>query len=213
MTPAERHDATVERLAAGLAEGLASKPRYAVLTRVRCQLLDGFPDAITTFDVAVIRSNPRWLTHPGGPVLSPDDNPRLGVDVVTADSLEADLMRVPNTLYQTAVSEYALFDPTGEVLRPAFQTFWKMDGEVRRHWPAMHGVFFSGLDVRLDARGPDLIVSPCGRGHVEEELFVLRRERDRLGPDDGRRAGLDARIAKLEARRPIPRGSWEEDEA
>lgn len=209
MTPAEQHDATVERLAAGLAEVLRARP-YTVLTGVRCQLIDGFPDAISTFDVAVAGRNPRWLTHPGGPVLGPDDNPRLGVNVVTAESLEADLLRTPNSLYQTGVSEYVVFDPTGDVLRPAFQTFWKMDGEIRRHWPALHGVFFGGLDVRFDVRGPELVVSPCGRGHVEEELFVLRYELDRLAPDDAKRVGLEARIARLEARRLIPRGSWEE---
>ena len=211
MTPAERHDATVERLAAGLAEVLRDRP-YTVLTDARCQLIDGFPDAISTFDVAVGRSNPRWLTHPGGPALGPDDNPRLGVNVVTADTLEEDLIRIPNTLARTGVTEYVLFDPAGDVLRPAFQTFWRRDEDIGRHWPAMHGVFFSGLDFRLDVRGPELAVSPCGRGHVEEELFVLRWERDRLGPSDPKRAGYEARITKLEARRLIPRGSWEEDE-
>ncbi|MBX9581786.1 MAG: hypothetical protein K2X87_15895 [Gemmataceae bacterium] len=213
MTPHERHDATVERLAAGLAEVLASRPRYAVLTRVRCQLLDGFPDTISTFDVAVIPADARWLTHPGGPVLSPDDNPRLAVNVVTVETLAEDMIAVPNTLTRTAVSEYVLFDPTGEALRPALQEFWTSDGELRRGWTTNHGVFFSGLDIRIDVRGADLVATPCGRGHVEEELFVLRWERERLDPADPKRAGYDARIAKLETRRLIRPGSWEEDEA
>lgn len=212
MTPAELHDATVERLAAGLAEVLAARPRYSVRTRVRCQLLDGFPDAVTTFDVGVVPADARWLTHPGGPVVAPGDAPRLGVSVVTADTLAEDMIAVPNTLARAAVGAYVLFDPTGEVLRPRLQTFWVADDGLNRHWPAMHGVFFSGLDVRFDVCGPDLIASACGRGHVEEELFVLRWERERLGPSDPKRAGYDARIAKLETRRLIPLGSWEEDE-
>src|SRR4051794_25539569 len=124
MRPQQRHDATVERLTADLSALFAPAAKFVVLTRARCQLLDGFPTCLTVFDVCVTRANAHWLVTPEGPVVSPDDAPIVAVNVVTADSLGGDLIRTPNTLARTAVSEYVLFDPTGEVLRPAFQTFW-----------------------------------------------------------------------------------------
>jgi hypothetical protein len=208
MTSQQIHDATVDRLAAGLSDIFPDLGEHTVLRRVRCQLLDGFPECISTFDVVVVGANPRWQVMADGPVLGPEDAPWVAVNVVDSESLAEDTIGIPNTLGRTGVSEYVLFDPNGEFLRPAFQSFWNQDGELRRSWPALHGVFFSGLNFRLDVRGTDLIASRCGRGRVEEELFVLRWERDRLDPhDSATRTGLDARITRLEERRMRPRSS------
>lgn len=211
MTPRQRHDATVDRLATDLSALFGRGAEYTVLTRPRWQFLDGFPDCITTFDLAVIRANPQWLVSADGPVLGPDHAPVTAVNVVEADTLEGDTIRIPNTLVRTAVSEYVLFDPTGDALRPVFQTSLRRDNELVRLWPGFHGVFFSCLDFRLDVRGHELVASACGRGRVEEELFVLRWERERIDPADTmKRAGLDERIAKLESRRLQRRPTWDE---
>jgi hypothetical protein len=203
VTFAERHDAVVEKLAADLRALLATDKDRVVLTRVRCQLLDGFPTCLTTFDVAVLNAEPRWLVTTDGPVLEPDGAPVVGINVVTADSLEADTIRTPNVLARTAVSDYVLFDPSGGVMRPVFQAFWNGHGELNRSWPGLKGVFFSGSGFRLDVVGGELVASRCGSRLIEEELFVLRHERDVLGLGE-----RDARIAKLEARLLEPqRGS------
>ncbi|MDB5313512.1 MAG: hypothetical protein JWO38_7714 [Gemmataceae bacterium] len=207
MTTPEIHDGTIERLAARLGDLLRPAGEYVVQTHVACQLLNEFPTALSMFDVAVIGASPCWLTGVGGrSVLSPADAPVLAVNVVTGDTLEADTLRIPNTLARTAVHEYVTFDPTATVLRPAFQAFVISDGELIRLWPAFHGVFFSSLDIRLDVRVTDLVATACGRGRVEEELFVLRWERDKLDPTDSSgRDKLDAQIARLMMPR-TPRG-------
>lgn len=166
-----------------------------MLSGARCQLLDGFPTCVTAFDLAVVRIESRWIVTSDGPMLPPEAAPRVGINVVAADTLENDTISTPNTLARTAVSEYVLFDPSAEVMRPSFQAFWKEHGELNRSWPAIKGTFFSRAGFRLDARRGELVVSKCGEHRTEEELFVLRYERDELGT-----RGLDTRIAKLEAR-------------
>ena len=195
MVAQRLHDEVVERLAADLRALFTSTSDPTVLTYARCQLLDGFPTCLTTFDVAVLHTEPRWLVTAGGPIPEPGDIPRVGINVVAADTLDGDTIAIPNTLARTAVSEYVLFDPTGEVLRPSFQTFWKGNDELNRSWPGIKGVFFSRLGFRLDVRDGTLAVSRCGPILIEEELFVLRYERDALGA-----AGRGTRITKLEAR-------------
>lgn len=202
MTPERLHDDAANRLAQGLSAALAPGGEYAVLTGVRAQLLDGFPDCLTAFDVAVTGPDPQWLVAAQGPVLAPAAAPRVAINVVSAKSLAEDFIRTPGLLARTGVAEYVLFDPTAEVLRPAFQTFRKTNGELTPLWPALHGVFFSHHGFRLDHRGRELHVSACPGARDESELFAVRWELEGLAPVDvGRRDRLRARIAQLEARR------------
>src|SRR5947209_6358577 len=110
------HDEVVAQLAEDLRRLLGSD--RPVLTAARCQLLDGFPECFTTFDVAVFWEEPQWWVNDLGSQLGPHKAPCVGVNVVTAESLEEDTIRTPNILARTGVSEYVLFDPNAEVLRP-----------------------------------------------------------------------------------------------
>lgn len=193
----------VAHLAARIAAVLCE--RYAVVAGGRCQPIDGLPQYVVTFDVMVVRAEAEWLTSVSGAILSPRTPPVSAIDVVTPRTLTECLADKPDLLNVGGLSEYVVYDPTADVLRPRLQAHRRIDGGYRPVRSALSGVLFARPRFALDARGPEVLVSACGPPDAEEGLFALRAVRAGLAErTDGRAAGelarLDGEIRGAEAR-------------
>lgn len=161
---ANLHDDTVGRLADALKSALADR-RRTVVTSLRWQPMSEFPNVVETFDVAVVPAD-SGLLH-GKTLVPPRETPMFLLDVVTLENgYDAEFYDHPILLLTTSVSEYVLFDPTAEVLRPSLQAIAKWDDGWRRT-RCGDGVLDSCQGFRLDVRGalPTAIPIPRrGRG-------------------------------------------------
>lgn len=201
------HNKSAARFVIALEEVLGAAGKYTVLSNVRWQSIREIPEAVTLFDVAVVPADACWTsTDDGRPTLVTGSCPRLAVNFVSAENLQAAMVSTPNTLPGTGLSEYVLFDPTGDVMRPVFQGLVSFDGMLRHSWPTLHSTFFSRLNIRLDVYGPDIRPTQCVDSLVEEELFVWEWERSQLSCSDQiTPSGLDSRIERLKSRLRHPR--------
>src|SRR5262249_6424129 len=120
---ANPHDAMVSQLASLLTDYLRDHLRCSVVTNGRWQPLEEFPKYILAFDLIVVDRDARWLSDEGGAVLAPLSAPVTAFDVIASNPLPCDLYEKPDLLNLTGLCEYAVYDPTSEVLRPPLQVF------------------------------------------------------------------------------------------
>lgn len=205
----DQRTSAVERLAAQISAALPAG--YSVVVGGLYQPVDGWPQFVVGFDVMVVYRDAKWNTL-GSAVLDPLTPPITAIDVVARESLVRCLVNKTDLLNQAGLREYAVYDPTAEILRPSFQAFRKCDGGMRPVRSALSGVFFTSAGVALDARGEAVTAFACGSTSIEEELFavqLLRSEVARSGGQAVALAKMDADIWELEARlaRTAARGS------
>ncbi|HET6575547.1 MAG TPA: hypothetical protein VFG68_18230 [Fimbriiglobus sp.] len=195
----------MERLIRDLEAHFQADPDYTICGRTHWQPLDGFPNYVPLFDVMVIEGPaPLRRQEDGAIVLDRAASPVTIIDVVSRESCEEEFYDKPDALVRSAVYEYCLFDPSGDVLRPSLHAARKQDGVFHPRRSCLRGVFFSAAGFRLTIRTSAINVSACGQALDEEKLFECQGQLERLlgraDTTEKQIGGLQQRIAQLDQR-------------
>ncbi|HVL13506.1 MAG TPA: hypothetical protein VM529_13145 [Gemmata sp.] len=199
---AEQHDRAVDSLTATLRAFFAASQTWNVLSHARWQPLSDFPSECYTFDAIIVPAGVKLEWDAARNCFGPDMQPITVIDVVRKDDIEAEFYDKPDLLIQSGVYEYCLRDPTAEALRPPFQAWRLRESALRPIATCSRGVLFSGAGFRMDVRGWEIELSPCGEPRVEEELFTCQRLLDEArGRGQREQGAIDGLTAKVESLR------------
>jgi Uma2 family endonuclease len=157
----------------------------------------GNPRASVSPDVVLVRGIEKWdrplykLWEEGRP-------PDFVIEVTSNSTRREDLSRKKDLYERLGVSEYFLFDPTGDYLNPRLQGYRLEQGRYIRLAQEPDGSLLSRItDLRLRPEGLNLrlIDAPTGekllwiaeeaaeRRHLQKELANLRAELERQRTD------------------------------
>jgi hypothetical protein len=199
MNDAIQHDQTASVLASGLRFLFAPAGEWSVLSRVRWQPLEGFPNCVYTFDVMIVPAEAKFDLDAGRGCLGPDMLPTTIIDIIRQDSWEEEFYDKPDILCLAGMYEYCLWDPTAERLRPPLDAVRRRDSGYRKTRTAASGVFFSATGFRLDVEGSNFTIGSCSQTYEEEELFIAERLLDAaLKRAEQGRSAVESLTAKVE---------------
>jgi hypothetical protein len=174
VTRTELHDATVDRLYEAISTAPSLRPNYHVLKSVTWAPDIDFPKHEYLFDIVLVHGTPSFTVEDGVTRLTGRNCVATVIDILGED-IEAEFYDKPDSLFQSSTTEYVLFDPSGELMRPSLQVLCKRDDSLEQVRSARYGVFFSWCGFRLDVRGAEFTVSRSGRPWVEEDLLKCRK--------------------------------------
>jgi hypothetical protein len=203
MDDTDPHDRAVQSLTEAFRAFFASAQAWTVLPSARWQPLPDFPNCVYSFDVLLVPSEANLEWDAARNCFGPGVQPVTVFDIIRKEDYEEEFYDKPDILLQAGVSEYCLWDPTARWLRPPFQAWRIRESALRPVRTCSRGVFFSIAGFRLEARGTEVELTPCGEHRVEEELFTCQRlldeARSRAAGEEGRIDGLFAKVDRLRA--------------
>ncbi len=174
MTRTELHDATVDRLFEAIRTAPSLRPSYHALKGVTWAPHRDFPKHEYLFDIVLVHGTPSFAVEGGVTRLTGRNGVTTVIDVID-DGYEPEFYDKPDCLWFSSTTEYVLFDPSGELMRPSLHVGRKRDDWFQPARSAKDGVFFSTAGFRLDVRGAEFTVSRSGRPWVEEDLLKCRK--------------------------------------
>ena len=163
------HDRTVDAIATAIRTALDGDDDHLVFTHIPWESLEGFPELVELLDIAVVPIQ-RQFDRSKPPYIGPLTSVTTIIDVLDAESLDTDFYHRHDYLTRSCAQEHLLFDPTGELMRPALQGFRQDDTGLERLSSCHHGVFFSSGKYRLVFAGGEVNGVRCDTFR-EEELF------------------------------------------
>ena len=177
---------------------------------------EGNPRAVVAPDVFVVVGAPVHKRH-SYKLWEESKVPDFVLEVTSYSTRTQDLGRKREIYASLGVSEYWMFDPTGDYLTPHLRGFRLHEGEYRP-LPSvtMAGVGLNlhsealGLDVRLEvgeklrfhnpATGQDLLSYEEAQARIRAERTAHQATKARLEEEAAARRAAEARIAELEYR-------------
>jgi hypothetical protein len=174
MTRSEQHDATVDRLFEAIRTAPSLRPSYHALKGVTWAPDTDFPKHEYLFDIVLTHGSPSFTVEGGITRLTGRNGVTTVIDIID-DGYEPEFYDKPSSLFQSSTTEYVLYDPSGEIMRPSLQVVRKQDDWFQPSRAAKDGVFFSTTGIRLDVRGSEFTLSRSGRPWVEEDLLKCRK--------------------------------------
>jgi len=191
------HDKTVDALVAAIGPALGNDE--VIVSNVRWQSLEGFPESTDILDIAVVPRH-RLFDESKLPCVGPGIPITTIINVIDAESFMNDFYHLPNILERSSAEEYLLFDPTSQLIRPGLQGFRRSDTGLERLVSCQLGVFFSRGDYRLVIRDGEINGCSCDTFR-EEELFEdgIASLQDETSREISRLLAKNARAAKREA--------------
>jgi Uma2 family endonuclease len=198
MAESNLHRKVMADLIAALEQRYLDDPRAWAGGNFLLYFEKGNPRASVSPDVVLVRGIEKWdrplykLWEEGRP-------PDFVIEVTSSSTRREDVSTKKDLYERLGVSEYFLFDPTGDYLNPRLQGYRLERGRFVRLTQESDGSLLSritdlrlqpeGLNLRLiDARTGEKLLwiaeEAAARRRLEEELANLRAELERKRTDD-----------------------------
>jgi Uma2 family endonuclease len=193
MGETETHIREIMRLIQTLDGRFADRDDVCVGGDLLVYYEEGNPRAVVVPDVFVAVGAPKEPRRRIWKLWEERIPPTLVIEVTSSSTRREDLGRKRTLYARLGVSEYVLYDPLGEYLRPALQGLRLIAGEYRPMLAEPSGLVSEVLDAQLSLADGRLVLMDRRTG------AQLLSPAEQLTGEIAAQAELRARIAELEA--------------